>query len=92
MEVEAKELEVVRKSLAGKTQGLSDEIAAKQKSLEPWSAKINEKQSAIAVAQSELDIMRERENAGAKGIAEVEGPRRMKLVRAFLRLRPRATF
>ncbi|KAI4634722.1 hypothetical protein J4E83_002042 [Alternaria metachromatica] len=72
MEVEAKELETIRKSLAGKTQGLSDEIAAKQKSLEPWSAKINEKQSAIAVAQSELDIMRERENAGAKGIAEVE--------------------
>ncbi|USP73151.1 hypothetical protein yc1106_00425 [Curvularia clavata] len=72
MKVEEKELEAVRKSLAGKTQGLSDEIAAKQKSLEPWSAKINEKQSAIAVAQSELDIMRERENAGAKGIADVE--------------------
>ncbi|RMZ70545.1 nuclear condensin complex subunit smc4 [Pyrenophora seminiperda CCB06] len=72
MKVEEKELEAVRKSLAGKTQGLSDEIAAKQKTLEPWNAKINEKQSAIAVAQSELDIMRERENAGAKGIAEVE--------------------
>lgn len=72
MKVEDKELETVRKSLASKTQGLSDEIASKQKSLEPWSAKINEKQSAIAVAQSELDIMRERENAGAKGIAGVE--------------------
>ncbi|RAR10599.1 condensin subunit Cut3 [Stemphylium lycopersici] len=72
MKVEEKELEAVRKSLAGKTQGLSDEIAAKQKSLEPWSAKVNEKQSAIAVAQSELDIMRERENAGAKGIADIE--------------------
>ena len=72
MKAEEKELEAVRKSLAGKTQGLSDEIAAKQKSLEPWSAKINEKQSAIAVAQSELDIMLERENAGAKGIADVE--------------------
>ncbi|EUC35284.1 hypothetical protein COCCADRAFT_91121 [Bipolaris zeicola 26-R-13] len=72
MKVEGKELEAIRKSLAGKTQGLSDEIAAKQKSLEPWKAKINEKQSAIAVAQSELDIMRERENAGAKGIADVE--------------------
>ncbi|CAE7176469.1 hypothetical protein CFE70_005516 [Pyrenophora teres f. teres 0-1] len=72
MKVEEKELEAVRKSLAGKTQGLSDEIAAKQKTLEPWNAKINEKQSAIAVAQSELDIMRELENAGAKGIAEVE--------------------
>ena len=72
MKVEEKELERVRVALAGKTQGLSDEIAAKQKSLEPWSAKINEKQSAMAVAQSELDILRERENAGAKGIAEVE--------------------
>jgi structural maintenance of chromosome 4 len=72
MKAEEKELESVRSSLAGKTQGLSDEIAAKQKSLEPWSAKINEKQSAIAVAQSELDILRERENAGTKGIAEVE--------------------
>ena len=72
MKVEEKELERVRMALAGKTQGLSDEIAAKQKSLEPWSAKINEKQSAMAVAQSELDIIRERENAGAKGIAEVE--------------------
>jgi len=72
MKKEEKELETVRLSLAGKTQGLSDEIATKQKSLEPWSAKINEKQSAMAVAQSELDILRERENAGAKGIAEVE--------------------
>ncbi|KAF1837975.1 condensin subunit Cut3 [Decorospora gaudefroyi] len=72
MKVEEKELEAVRRSLAGKTQGFSDEIAAKQKSLEPWSAKINEKQSAIAVARSELDILRERENAGAKGIADVE--------------------
>ncbi|KAJ4384491.1 Structural maintenance of chromosomes protein 4 [Didymella sp. IMI 355093] len=72
MKVEEKELERVRVALAGKTQGLSDEIAAKQKSLEPWIAKINEKQSAMAVAQSELDIIRERENAGAKGIADVE--------------------
>ncbi|KAF2129927.1 condensin subunit Cut3 [Dothidotthia symphoricarpi CBS 119687] len=72
MKVEEKELETVRLSLAGKTQGLSDEIAAKQKSLEPWTAKINEKKSAMAVAQSELDILRERENAGTKGIADVE--------------------
>ncbi|KAJ4340997.1 Structural maintenance of chromosomes protein 4 [Didymella glomerata] len=72
MKVEEKELERVRVTLAGKTQGLSDEIAARQKSLEPWLAKISEKQSAMAVAQSELDIIRERENAGAKGIADVE--------------------
>jgi structural maintenance of chromosome 4 len=72
MKGEEKELENVRRSLAGKTQGLSDEIASKQKSLEPWSAKINENQSVIAVAQSELDILRERENAASKGIADVE--------------------
>ncbi|KAH7393955.1 RecF/RecN/SMC [Phaeosphaeria sp. MPI-PUGE-AT-0046c] len=72
MKAEEKELERVRLSLAGKTQNLSDEIAAKQKSLEPWTAKINEKQSAKAVAQSELDILLERENAGSKGIADVE--------------------
>jgi structural maintenance of chromosome 4 len=70
--VEEKELESIRVSLAGKTQGLSDQIAEKQSSLEPWRVKINEKQSAIAVAQSELDILREKESSGARGIAEVE--------------------
>ncbi|KAL1602740.1 Structural maintenance of chromosomes protein 4 [Paraconiothyrium brasiliense] len=72
MAAEEEELEAIRASLAGKTQDLSDDIAAKQKSLEPWTAKINEKQSAIALAQSELDIIREKENAGARGIAEIE--------------------
>jgi structural maintenance of chromosome 4 len=72
MQAEEKELEKIRESLKGKTQGLSDDIAAKQKQLEPWSAKVNEKQSAIAVAQSELDILRERESAGATAVAEVE--------------------
>ena len=72
MESEEQELASIRGSLKGKTQGLSDEIAVKQKSLEPWNAKINEKQSAMAVAQSELDILRERENSGAVAIADVE--------------------
>jgi len=72
MKGEEKELATIRNSLKGKTQGLSDEIAAKQKSLEPWSAKINVKQSAMAVAQSELEILREKETAGAKAIEEVE--------------------
>ncbi|KAF2752224.1 RecF/RecN/SMC protein [Sporormia fimetaria CBS 119925] len=72
MKAEEKELESIRAGLAGKTQGLSDQIAAKQSSLEPWRAKVNEKQSAMAVAQSELDILREKENAGANAIAEVE--------------------
>lgn len=72
MQAENQELAEIRESLKGKTQGISDEIAAKQKQLEPWSAKINEKQSSIAVAQSELDILRERENAGATAIADVQ--------------------
>lgn len=62
----------IRDDLKGKTQGLSDQIAAKQKQLEPWKAKENEKQSAIAVAHSELGLLRERENAGATAMAEVE--------------------
>ncbi|KAK3069062.1 Structural maintenance of chromosomes protein 4, partial [Teratosphaeriaceae sp. CCFEE 6253] len=69
---EEKELMKVRESLKGKTQGLSDQIAAKQKQLEPWSAKISDKRSAMAVAQSELDILRERESAGATATAETE--------------------
>ncbi|EMD00110.1 hypothetical protein BAUCODRAFT_30568 [Baudoinia panamericana UAMH 10762] len=69
---EEQELARVRESLKGKTQGLSDQIAAKQRQLEPWNAKISEKQSAMAVAQSELDILRERENAGATAVAELE--------------------
>lgn len=73
-EVAAEEAELakIRESLKGTTQGLSDEIAAKQKQLEPWNAKISEKQSAIAVAQSELDILTERANAGAIAASEVE--------------------
>nr|OQO27227.1 hypothetical protein B0A51_05322 [Rachicladosporium sp. CCFEE 5018] len=72
MQAEDEKLTEIRQSLKGKTQGLSDEIAAKQKLLEPWNAKINEKQSAMAVAQSELDILHERESAGATAVAETE--------------------
>jgi structural maintenance of chromosome 4 len=72
MKTEEKELASIRDNLKGKTQGLSDEIAKKQKSLEPWKAKVNEKQSAIAVAQSELDMLREKENAGSVAIADIE--------------------
>lgn len=73
MRVEEEELSSIRESLKGKTQGLSDQIAAKQKSLEPWNEKINKKQSAVAVAQSELDILRERSNAGAVLLEEAQG-------------------
>lgn len=72
MQAEEQALARIRDSLKGKTQGVSDQISAKQKTLEPWNAKVNEKQSSIAVTQSELDILRERQNAGATAIAEVE--------------------
>lgn len=72
MQTEDRELASIRDALKGKTQGISDEIAAKQKQLEPWSAKINDKQSSIAVAQSELDILRERESSGATAISDVQ--------------------
>lgn len=72
MKEEEKELAAIREGLKGKTQGLSEQIAAKQTSLEPWKEKINEKQSAAAVAQSELDILREKSNAGAVALEEAQ--------------------
>lgn len=70
-EEEAK-LATIRDSLKGKTQVFSDQIAAKQKSLEPWKEKINEKQSAIAVAESEMAILQEKANSGAVALEEME--------------------
>ena len=69
---EEKELAKIREALKGKTQAFSDKIAAKQKSLEPWNEKINEKQSAIAVTQSELEILRERASAGAVALEDAQ--------------------
>lgn len=72
MKAEEKELISIRESLKGKTQTFSDQIAAKQKSLEPWNEKINQKQSAIAVAESELAILHEKANAGAVALEETK--------------------
>lgn len=69
---EEAELATIRDGLKGKTQAFSDQISAKQKSLEPWQEKINQKQSAIAVAESELTILREKANAGAVALEETE--------------------
>lgn len=74
--VEEKELAAVRDGLKGKTQGFSDQIAVKQKSLEPWNEKINEKLSSVAVTQSELDILRERASADDVALEEVQGKMR----------------
>ena len=69
---EETELTSIREGLKGKTQQFSDQIATKQKSLEPWNEKINQKQSAIAVAESEMAILREKANAGAVALEELE--------------------
>lgn len=71
-EMEEQELEKIRQGLKGKTQGLSEQIATKQKLLEPFVTKASEKKGAMAVAQSEIDILRERENAGASAVDEVQ--------------------
>ena len=71
MQAEEKELLTIRDSLTGKTQAFADKIAEKQKALEPWNEKINSKLSAVAVAQSELDILRERASAGSVAIEEM---------------------
>ena len=68
---EEEELTTIRDGLKGKTQAFSDQIAVKQKALEPWNTKINEKRSTIAVTQSELDILRERASAGATALEEI---------------------
>lgn len=69
---EEAELTEIRESLKGKTQAFSDKIAALQKSLEPWNEKINQKQSSIAVAESELNILQEKANSGAVALEELE--------------------
>lgn len=55
-----------------KTQGFTDQIEKKQKSLEPWTAQINEKQAAIALTQSELDLICEKESQSLKAVEEVQ--------------------
>ena len=67
---EEQELSSIRESLKGKTEGLSEQIAAKQKALEPWNEKINQRQSALAVARSELELLNQKANAGAQAIEE----------------------
>ncbi|KAG6003094.1 hypothetical protein E4U21_002397 [Claviceps maximensis] len=69
---EEAELTRIRDGLKGKTQTFSDKIAVKQKSIEPWMEKINQKQSQIAVAESEMNILKEKANAGAVAMAELE--------------------
>jgi structural maintenance of chromosome 4 len=58
--------------IKAKTQGITDEIEKKQKSLEPWTTQINEKKAVIALTQSELDLIREKESQSLKAIEQVQ--------------------
>lgn len=54
------ELVQVQNSLKGKTQGITEQIEATQKKLEPWREKISAKESEVAIAQSEIDVILEK--------------------------------
>lgn len=70
LEAEEQELEEVRDSLKDKTDEFTTKIEAKQRELEPWTAKINEKQSAIDVAQSERDLLAQKATGAQEALDE----------------------
>ncbi|KAI5290037.1 hypothetical protein KEM54_002604 [Ascosphaera aggregata] len=72
LSVEEGQLTAIRESLRGKTQPISDRIAEKQASLEPWNKKINEKISALTVAESELVMVNDRRNASSVALNEIK--------------------
>lgn len=63
MKQKAKELAVVQNDLKGKTEPITAKIEIHKKELEPWSSKISDKESEIAVAQSQIDLLVERHTA-----------------------------
>ncbi|KAF9011348.1 RecF/RecN/SMC protein [Cyathus striatus] len=69
---EEKVLEGIRDSLKDKTQGFHDQIEAKQKELQPWTAKINRKQADIDVATSERNALAEKAKALQEASLEAE--------------------
>lgn len=57
---------------ADKTQGFTTQIEVKQRELEPWTAKISEKQSAIDVATSERDLLAEKASSAQTAYNEAK--------------------
>ncbi|KAK8849453.1 hypothetical protein IAR55_004786 [Kwoniella newhampshirensis] len=72
LESEQAELEEVVDSLKDKTAVFTTQIEAKQRELEPWTAKISEKQSAIDVAQSERDLLAQKATGIQEALAEAK--------------------
>lgn len=53
-----------------KTDHFTVQIESKQRELEPWTTKINEKQSAIDVAQSERDLLQQKASGAQDALEE----------------------
>ena len=59
--------------LPDKTQVFHEQIEAKQKELQPWTAKINIKQAAIDVATSERDALAKKATGLKDAVTQAEG-------------------
>jgi structural maintenance of chromosome 4 len=59
--------------LPDKTQVFHEQIEAKQKELQPWTAKINIKQAAIDVATSERDTLAKKATGLKDAVKQAEG-------------------
>jgi structural maintenance of chromosome 4 len=60
LKIKSAELAEIQASLRSKTTGITEKIEAAQRKLEPWKAKILAKESEIAVAHSEVELLREK--------------------------------
>ncbi|KAI9511860.1 RecF/RecN/SMC N terminal domain-containing protein [Russula earlei] len=69
---EEKVLEGIRDSLKGKTQVFHDQIEQKQKELQPWKMKVNQKQAEIDVKASERDMLVKKAEAIRQASAEAQ--------------------
>lgn len=58
--------------LAGKTRSFHDQIEVKQKELQPWTIKVNEKQAAIDLAKSERETLARKFEAVREAKEEAE--------------------
>ena len=70
--VEEAELDEIRDGLKDKTDVFTNQIEVKQRELEPWTAKISEKQSAIDVATSERDLLVQKASSVQQALEEAE--------------------
>ncbi|KAG8836353.1 hypothetical protein FRC17_005639 [Serendipita sp. 399] len=73
---EEKKLEDIVDSLKDKTQGFTKQIEAKQRELQPWAAKIRQKEGEIKIAQNEQESLNKKvesiRNAGSEAKAAVD--------------------